>query len=280
MKPVAVCFALLALALPAFGAAQRPLIVTTQDHSLVTVDDCAHFYARTLTSFPAQAQSEEQLPVTLAGFDTVHVRGSEGGAVSIKGWDRPVARLTVCKYAVALSAVDAKKTLRDVHVTTHNGEIAPVGPKKDGQRTWWVHMILRVPKRFGVDVASTSGGIAIRNIDGRINARATNGGISVASCTGESTLSTENGGISLEKILGPMSASAQNGSISLRLDDGDTTPIEARTDDANEILCRAKVCQSAMSSRSGGGKVLRIGQAQPMIRLFSGGAPILIEQVR
>lgn len=280
MKTVAAILATLALAISARGSAQRPLIVTTQEHALVTIDDCSHFYAHTLTSFPAQAQSEEQVPVTLAGVGTMRVHGSDGGGVSIKGWDRPVARLTVCKYAVALNQVDAKQTLRDVTVTTHNGEVTAIGPPRDGERTWWVHMILRVPKRFAVDVASNSGGILIRNMEGHINARATNGGISVASCAGDSTLSTENGGISLEKITGRIDASSQNGSISLRLDQGDSSAIEAHTDDANEILCRAKVCESATASRSGGGKVLRIGAAQPTIRLRSGGAPILIEQVR
>ncbi|HEX3108334.1 MAG TPA: hypothetical protein VHU41_04500, partial [Thermoanaerobaculia bacterium] len=93
MKTVTFWMAL-ALAVPCFAATtQRPLLVTSQDHSLVEIDDCEHFYARTVApSLPARVQSQEQIPVPLAGVDTLRVRSTEGGAVSIKGWDRPVAR--------------------------------------------------------------------------------------------------------------------------------------------------------------------------------------------
>jgi hypothetical protein len=281
MKPFAVAVAL-ALSVPAFGAISRPLIATTQDHSLVEVDDCEHFYAHTESSLPSRAQAEEQLPVPLTGVDTLRVRSSIGGAVSIKGWDRPVARLTVCKYAVALNDADAKKTLRDVAVTSHNGEILAHGPENGSSRAWWVHMILRVPKRFAVDVASTSGGIAIRRMTGRVTARATNGGISVADCAGDSKLTTSNGGISLDRITGRMDAAATNGAISLKLAAGDPPNIEARTEDGGEILCHAKICTDALAHQSGSSKVLRIGggSSDTLIRLSTGAASILIEQVR
>jgi len=272
----------LALALPCFAAVQRPLLVTTQDHSLVEIDDCEHFYARTVSSLPSRAQSQEQMPVALAGVDTLRVRSTEGGAISIKGWDRPVARLTLCKYAVALNDSDAKRTLHDVIVTSHNGEVSAHGPENGTTHAWWVHMILRVPKRVAVDVASTSGGIAIRRMNGRVTASATNGGISLAECAGDSKLTSDNGGISLEKITGRIDAAAKNGAISLKVTEGDPATIEARTDDAGEIVCRAKICHDALSHRIAGSKVLRIGggASEPMIRLHTGAAPILIEQVR
>ena len=282
MKTVTFWMAL-ALTLPCYAAMQRPLLVTSQDHSLVEIDDCEHFYARTVAqSLPGRAQSQEQLPVALAGVDTLRVRSADGGAISIKGWDRPVARLTLCKYAVALNDIDAKRTLRDVIVTSHNGEVSAHGPENGTTRAWWVHMILRVPKRVAVDVASTSGGIAIRRMNGRVTARATNGGISLAECAGDSKLTSENGGISLEKITGRIDAGAQNGAISLKVAEGDPATIEARTSDAGEILCRAKICQDALSHRSAGSKILRIGggASEPMIRLHTGAASILIEQVR
>jgi hypothetical protein len=272
----------LAVSMPAFAAATRPLLVTTQDHSLVEIDDCEHFYARTESSLPSRAQTEEQLPVPLAGVETLRVRSSIGGAVSIKGWDRPVARLTVCKYAVALNDADAKKTLHEVAVTSHNGEILAHGPENGSSRAWWVHMILRVPKHFAVDVASTSGGIAIRKMTGHVTARATNGGISVADCAGDSKLTADNGGISLDRMTGRVDAAATNGSISLKVSGTDAPNIEARTDDGGEIVCRAKICIDALARHTGSGNILRIGggSSDTLIRLSTGAAPILIEQVR
>ena len=46
--------AVTAFTLPLFAVTQRPLIVTSQDHSLVNSDDCDHFQTRTMTSFPTQ----------------------------------------------------------------------------------------------------------------------------------------------------------------------------------------------------------------------------------
>jgi hypothetical protein len=269
------------VALPLHAVTQRPMIVTTQDHSLVNSDGCAHFQTLTTTSFPEQVQSEEQRAVHLEGVDTLRVRASEEGGVTVKGWDRPVARLTVCKYAVGLTQPDAQKTLRDVAVFIRNGEIATSGPDTDTSRAWWVHMILRVPKSAALDVQSANGGIAIRNMNGRVSAHSTNGGISLASCAGDSKVRTENGGITLDRLSGHLEAMTLNGPISYRIQPGDLTPaIEARTDDDGEILCRVKACGGALSSKSASGKVLRIGGAIPRIRLSTGKAPILIEQVR
>jgi hypothetical protein len=267
-------------ALPMF-AITRPLIVSTQDHSLVTSDDCEHFQTNTRTSFPSQVESKEQRHVQLEGVDVLRVHASTEGGVTVKGWDRPIARLTICKYAVALNSQDAQKTLRDVAVFSRNGEITTSGPDNDTKRAWWVHMILRMPKSAALDVTSANGGIAIRNMNGHVVAHATNGGISIASCNGDSKVSTENGGISVEHVGGRIEALTLTGPISYRVDAGELAPaIEARTADEGDIFCRVKGCDEARSLRSGNEKVLRIGGAIPRIRLSTGKAPILIENVR
>jgi hypothetical protein len=269
-------------ALPMFAVTQRPLIVSTQDHTLVTSDDCEHFQTHTMTSFPSQVGMQEQRRVELEGVDVLRVRASSEGGVTVRGWDRPIARLTICKYAVALNPQDAQKTLRDVAVFSRNGEITTSGPENDTSRAWWVHMILRVPKSAALDVTSSNGGIAIRNMNGRVIAHATNGGISIASCNGDSKVSTENGGISVEHVGGRIEALTLNGPISYRLEAGELAPaIEARTaDEGGDIFCRVKGCDEARSLHSGNEKVLRIGGAIPRIRLSTGKAPILIENVR
>jgi hypothetical protein len=297
LRRVLLAFAWLMLASVVPALAQRSLIVTSQDHSLTVVDDCDHFHTQTVTSFPAQAHAQEQREMPITG-ELLRVRASEEGGISIRGWDRPVARLTVCKYAVGLSQAQAQQALGKIGVSFRNGELVANGPEIDGSHVWWVHMILRVPKRANLDLASDNGGIAIRNMNGRVSARAKNGGISLASCGGEHRLSTENGGISLEKVSGKVDASTENGPISLadasgsvalrsgtgdisirladawkgvgldarsdkgglklRVRDNYPTSIEARTEDSGEILCSLRGC-----AESGGWepnrKLLRLG---------------------
>jgi hypothetical protein len=267
--------AAMAWALNGFPATQRPLIVTSQDHSFVDSDDCASFYTQSTTSLPSQVSSHEQRRVSLIGIDLLHVKTSNAGGVAVRGWDRPYARLTVCKYAAALTDPKAQRALQDVGVAIHAGEIIALGPEANSTQTWWVHMILRVPKTANVDVQAANGGIAVRNMSGRVTAQATNGGISLAACTGENRIETENGGISLEKI-DHVNATTQNGPIAFRVREQSVPPqLEARTDD--EIVCHLKVCTEGWSSDR---KRLRIGSSAPQVHLMTNTAPILIEQVR
>ena len=262
------------LALSGHAATQRPLIVTQQDHSFVDADDCSGFYTQNTTSLPSQVRAQDQRRISLTGVDLLYVRTSNAGGVSVRGWDRPFARLTVCKYAAALNEPQALRALDNVSVSVRPGQIVAAGPELTTTQTWWVHMILRVPRDANIDVTSADGGIAVRNMSGRITARATNGGISIASCTGENHVTTENGGISLDKISGRMDATTQNGPISLKVRDTSVPSLEAQTED--EIVCRLKICTESTLDR----KRLRLGSASPQIRLTSNTAPILIEQVR
>jgi hypothetical protein len=257
---------LLLLCSPAFGARtstnpapSRPLMITSEDHSLGAADDCEHFHTQNSTSLPAEVHAEEERDVALAGIDLVKVRASESGGVSVRGWDRPVARLTVCKSAAALTDAQAQRSLANVSVSVRNGEIVASGPEADAQGAWWVHMILRVPKRANVDVASANGGIAIRNMTGTVTARATNGGIS------------------LDAITGAIDAASENGPISLKLQRDRAVPsLDAQIADG-EILCNAKACAGGWTENR---RRLRVGSAAPMIRLSTGRAPIVIEQAR
>jgi hypothetical protein len=273
---VAVLFA----AATSYAAPARSLIVTAQDHSLVEANDCQHFHTQNSTTLPAQARAEEQWNLRLSDIEVLNVRTENEGGIAVRGWDKPYGTLTVCKSAVALTSDQAQKTLDRIKVAVKRGEIAASGPDLDPTQTWWVHMILRVPKRINLDVATANGGIAIRNMSGRVVARATNGGISLAGCTGESSVTTENGGISLDKVSGSVAATTQNGPIALKLRNLDVPPIEARTEDSGAIFCKVKACDNGQANWTADRKRMRIGSAHPTIRLQTFSADIMIEQVR
>ncbi|SRR5258708_945496 len=261
------------------ATATRALIITSEARTLSDLDDCEHFHTQNFTSFPAQAHAEEQREVPLSGVDLVKVRATESGGVLVRGWDRPVARLTVCKYAVGFTQPQADRSLSNVGVSIRNGEIATNGPDVNSSNVWWVHMILRVPRRANLDVASANGGIAIRNMIGRVTARATNGAISLASCAGENRLTTSSGGISLDHNSGSVDATTADGPISLKLHRDHALPtIDAQVDDERgEIVCNMKECAGGWTD---GKRHMRIGSSSPLIHLATGRAPIVIEQVR
>lgn len=258
--------ALVALLLPLALGAARPMIVTTQDHSLGGSDDCNRFHTQSSTSLPAEAREriERRLPDSVP----LTIRATQAGGVSVRGWDRPYAQLTVCKCAAARNDALAQALLGAVTVKTGNGLVTAEGPDGGDGAAWWAHMILRVPKTAVVDIASSNGGIAIRNMNGRITARATSGGISVVSSSGESRLRSDNGGISLERVSGQIDASTR-GPISLRLGfEEDIPSLEAKLGETGEIRCRLPRCNGA-GVWTANRKQLRLGARAPSIRLTS-----------
>lgn len=266
------------LAMPAIAAEQRRLIGTTQDHSSDEIQDCAHFHSLILTPYPSRVEKQEQRDLSVTDNETLTVRASQEGGIAIRGWDKPTARLIVCKSAAAATNRQAARLLESVTVTSTQGTIVSLGPPTNDKQVWWVNMILYVPKSATLDVSSANGGIAIRNMNGKVTAQTTNGGISVAHSAGDHKVTTENGGISLEKISGRVEATTQNGPIALRLRDMQVPGIEARTEVEGEILCRLEFCSEG--NWTADRKQLRLGSNSPSIRLSTLSAPIMIENVR
>ena len=264
----------------ASGAAPgRQIIGSEQDHSLASMElnDCSHFYTTTFTSFRAQIHEQEQREFVLTGIDQLRVIADEEGSVTVRGWDRPDARLIVCRYAASHTKAQAAQILKNVVVSHANGEISATGPAIDTNTAWWVNMTLYVPRKAKVDIHATTGGVAIRNMSGNVTASATSGGISVAQSSGRYRISTDMGGITLDRVSGTIDASSKKGAIALKLAVMNGQNVEAKIAEGGEILCTLRGCDAALWGA--GQRQLRIGAGQPQIRLSTVAAPILIGPV-
>jgi len=270
--------AVMALTLTAPALAARQIIGSEQDHSLAAGSDCEGFFKTTFTSFHAQVSDKEQRDIQLTGIDELHVTASEEGGVSIRGWNRPYARLTVCRNAVANTKAHASRVLSSVNVSHAKGEIAAYGPVSNDTQAWWVNMILYVPRRATVDVRASNGGVAIRDMSGSVTAHATSGGISVAQSTGRYKISTNSGGITLDSVSGVIEATSREGAIALRLAAPNEQTVEARiAEGTGEIVCTVRGCEGGQWATNR--RQLRIGEGVPDIRLFTNAAPIHIGPV-
>ena len=267
-----------ALTLTTSAFAARQIIGSEQDHSLAgEASDCEHFYKTTFSNLPAQVNDQEQREIQLTGIDRFRVVATEEGGVSIRGWNRPYARLIVCRYAVAHTRSQAIRVLRSITVTNDKGEIAANGPRSDQTQAWWVNITLYVPRRATVDVRAANGGVAIRNMNGNVTAHATSGGISVAHSTGRYKVSTNSGGITLERVSGLVDASSREGAIALKVGPDDMPDVDARIAEGGEILCTLQSCDGGLWGANR--RQLRLGSGPPGIRLSTSGAPIWIGPV-
>jgi hypothetical protein len=279
MTRLAILLALLVACTATAAPMERQMIGGELDHSLAADGDCAHFYQSTFTSFPAEVHDQEQREITLDGVEQIRVTSAPEGGLSIRGWNKPHARLIICRYAVAQTKAHANRVLGSISVSHVNGDIAARGPQIDATQAWWVNMILYVPRRANLDVKAANGGVAIRNMTGRVTAHATTGGISVAHSSGRYKITTDSGGITLDRITGLVDATSRDGSIALKIAGSDVPAIEAKTDDAGRILCTLKGCESELGSWTANRTLLKIGEGVPAIRLVTTGASIFIGPV-
>jgi hypothetical protein len=278
MKRVALILSIvLFAAIPANAALERQIIGSEQDHSADTTGDCEHFYKTTFTTFTQQVSDSEQREITLTGAEPqLRVDASQEGGVSVRGWNKPFVRLQVCRFAAANSREQAQRVLGAITVPYVNGRIEALGPPNDNTQAWWVNLTLFVPKGTYVDVRAKNGGVAIRNMNGRVKASATGGGISVVQSTGKFVISTDSGGITLDRITGRAEAYSRAGSVALKVQQSSTLPkIEARTASAH-ILCALKNCDTGLGKWAGDKRALTIGTAPPDFRITTTGSPIMI----
>lgn len=277
-------FLILAIALfasPAEAAMERQIIGSEQDHSSDGGEsgDCQHFYHTTFTNFATQVNDQEQREIQLTGAEPqIRIDASQEGGVAIRGWNKPFARLIVCRFAAAGTREQATRALGAIAVTYAGGRIEVLGPAIDQSQVWWVNMMLYVPRGTFVDVRAKSGGVSIRNLNGRAKAFATSGGISVVQSTGKFVVSTETGGITLDRINGRAEAYSRSGSIALKVPSTTAPKIEARTAAAH-ILCALKNCDAGLGKWAANKRSLTIGASPPDFRLTTTGSPIMIGAV-
>jgi DUF4097 and DUF4098 domain-containing protein YvlB len=276
---VLACVASLAFAAAASARPlERQIIGADQDRSVASDDgDCESFYRTIFTSFAAQAHAQEQRELDLSGVQQIRVAAAPEGGISIRGWNRSTARLVICRYAVANTQDHAARVLSTINVSSRNGEIAATGPQMDATQAWWVNMTLYLPRRANVDVHAGNGGVAIRNMSGRVTAQSATGGISVAQSSGKYTIKTDSGGITLDRVSGLIDAVSRGGAIAFKLAGTSLPSIEAKTGEGH-ILCTLKGCEEAVPNATGGNR-LRIGDGVPDVRLSSMGGSIWIGPV-
>lgn len=280
MQRVALIVLTLLIGFPMAAKTKRQIIGVEQDHSVAQVGDCDDFFKTVFTTFPASADEREQRDLPMAGVAKLSVTATQEGGVSVRGWTRPFARMITCRAAVAQTQSHARRVLDTIKVVYREGEVSAYGPAPNATQAWWVNFILYVPRRAAVDVRAASGGVAIRNMDGKVTAHATSGGISVAKGAGNFKISTDSGGITLDRPSGSVDAASREGAIALKIAHDEMPTLEARTEEAGQIRCHLLRCETGLGNWTADRKQLRIGPSPPSIRLSTTGAAIIIDAVR
>ena len=135
---------------------------------------------------------------TLAPSGPLDIDGRQNGGVSIKGWDQGQVLVRARVQTGAPNAEEAASLARQIKVEVNGGKIFASGPENRKDYHWDVSYEVFVPRRSDVSIETQNGGIAIAEVNGKIEFNAVNGGVVLKRVGGAVHGSTTNGGLVIE----------------------------------------------------------------------------------
>lgn len=129
---------------------------------------------------------------------TIGIDGRQNGGVSVKGWDQNQVLVRARVQTSAPTAAEAEALAKEIRIETSGAKIFASGPENRRDYHWDVSYEVFVPRRADLSIETHNGGIAISEVNGRIDFSATNGGVVLRRVGGTVKGSTTNGGLVIE----------------------------------------------------------------------------------
>src|SRR5215218_9811447 len=129
---------------------------------------------------------------------TIAIDGKQNGGISVKGWDQNQILVRARVQAGAPTAAEAEALGKQVRIETSGAKIHATGPETRRDYHWDVSYEVFVPRHTDLSLETHNGGIAIADVNGRIEFSALNGGVVLKKVGGAVKGSTTNGGLVVE----------------------------------------------------------------------------------
>ena len=129
---------------------------------------------------------------------TIAIDGKQNGGVNVKGWDQNQVLVRARVQTGAPTAGEAEALGRQIRIETSGAKIFASGPETRRDLQWSVSYEVFVPRRADLSIETHNGGIAIADVNGKIDFTALNGGVVLRRVGGAVRGSTTNGGLVIE----------------------------------------------------------------------------------
>ena len=189
----------------------------------------------------------------------------ENAPVSVRGGNPSGYSIEVCKAAAVASDLPLIK------VTFTGGQLEAQGPKG---RDWTVAYMIRAPRGADIELSTTNGPLSIRDVEGKISARATNGPLALNGVSGSVDAQSVNGPISVRGgsgtmkvrasngplsihlsgsswVGGTLDAATENGPVTLKLPRGYGSGVVVETNGRGPVFCKAEGCENGTPAGAG-----------------------------
>lgn len=135
---------------------------------------------------------------TLPSGGVVTVDGKMNGGIAVKGWERPEILVRAKIETRAPTQAEAQSLAQQVRIETTALNIRAEGPDSRNDYQWYVSFEIFVPTRSDLNLKANNGGIAIADVNGRIEFTTLNGGVALSRVGGAVSGRTTNGGVHVE----------------------------------------------------------------------------------
>lgn len=135
---------------------------------------------------------------TLPAGGAISVDAGKNGGVSVKGWDRNEILVRSKIQTSAPSEGQAEQLAKQVRIEIGGLKIHAEGPERTDDSHWSVSYEIFVPRQSDVTLEAHNGGIAIADINGKLEFKTSNGGVSLRRVGGNVRGTTTNGGVHVE----------------------------------------------------------------------------------
>jgi DUF4097 and DUF4098 domain-containing protein YvlB len=128
----------------------------------------------------------------------IAIDGRQNGGISVKGWDQGQVLVRARVQTGAPTAAEAAELAKQIRIETGGAKIYANGPEHRKNYHWDVSYEVFVPRRADLSLETHNGGIAISDVNGKIDFNALNGGVVLRKVGGAVRGSTTNGGLVVE----------------------------------------------------------------------------------
>ena len=219
---------------------------------------------------------------TLPAAGLISVDGRQNGGVSVKGWDRNEILVRAKIQTTAPSQAEADAIAGQISIQTAGAKIFATGPENGRGHSWSVSYEIFVPRRSDLSLVSHNGGIAIADVQGRMDFSAVNGGVSLKRVGGAVRGGTTNGGLSIE-LAGDrwdgeeLDVKTTNGGISMSMPENYSAHLETGTVNGHlsidfPVTVQGRISREIAVNLGGGGPTVRAMTTNGGVRIRRSGS--------
>jgi DUF4097 and DUF4098 domain-containing protein YvlB len=217
---------------------------------------------------------------TLPAAGAISVDGRQNGGVSIKGWERNEILARARIQTAAPTQAEADALAQQITIQTAGAKIFANGPENRSNYYWSVSYEVFVPRRSDLSLTAHNGGIAISDVQGRLEFTAVNGGVALRRVGGTVHGGTTNGGLSIE-LTGDrwdgeeLDVKTTNGGISMSVPENYSAHLETGTVNGNlsidfPVSVQGRITRELAVNLGSGGPTIRAMTTNGGVRVKRG----------